>query len=68
MHEWLAQATDLAEGIDQGDWPLIVETRKTGKYGRWIARVRNCAGDYLNDDLDAHGHNKTPGYGPDKWT
>lgn len=52
------------------EWPFMVETGKTGKYGRWITRL-TAASDWsncLNDRLDAAGHNKTPGYGPGKWT
>lgn len=52
------------------DWPFIVETGKTGKYGRWIAKVfaasdrANC----LNYAIDKAGHSKTEGYGPGQWT
>ena len=52
------------------NWPFLVETGKTGKYGRWIAKVfaasdrTNC----LNDAIDKAGHNKVEGYGPGQWT
>lgn len=37
---------------DDGDWPLLVETEKSGKYGRYLATVTRQADDaVLNDDL-----------------
>jgi len=63
VNEWIARARTAGD-----DWPLVIKTGKTGKYGRWIARLYNTAGDCLNDDLDSAGHNKTPNYGPGNWT
>lgn len=34
------------------EWPFVVVTRKTGKYGRWIATLeRKSDGDVLNEAL-----------------
>jgi len=32
--EWIA-----LRSIGNDDWPLVVRTRKTGKYGRWLANI-----------------------------
>lgn len=40
----------IAEG--NGDWPIIVRTEKTGKYGRYLAEVeRQSDGAVLNESL-----------------
>lgn len=38
---------------DDGEWPLIIETRKdaTGKYGRMLAKVHRSDESELNQDL-----------------
>lgn len=42
--DWLDDAT--------GEWPVVVRTEDTGKYGRYLATVKRQAdGAVLNDDL-----------------
>lgn len=46
--DWLDTASD---GHD-GQWPIVVETEKKGKYGRYLATVIRRSDDAnLNDDL-----------------
>jgi micrococcal nuclease len=62
--EWLQSAESI-----NPEWPLIVQTKKTGKYGRWIARVYDSGSEKcLNDAIDEAGFNKTHGYGPGMWS
>lgn len=45
VEQWL-------DGPDADKWPFIVETEKTGKYGRYLARVEHKAsGRVLNDEI-----------------
>jgi len=44
-----------ADGKKASDWPLVVRSRKTGKYGRWLARIWRISdgqelGRYLLDE------------------
>jgi len=48
VEAWFDDATD-AHG---GEWPLVVRTDKTGKYGRYLATIeRRSDGAVLNDAL-----------------
>ncbi|KAB1190573.1 hypothetical protein GJR96_16570 [Haloferax sp. MBLA0076] len=39
-------------GPDEQEWPFVIRTEKTGKFGRYIAEVeRKADGGILNDDL-----------------
>ena len=48
VSDWLANAMSLTGFTD---WPLVVETRKAGKFNRWIAEVWNGDGVNLSDWL-----------------
>ena len=48
VREWLP----AIDADDAGDWPIVVETDKRGKYGRYLARVtRQSDGADLAADL-----------------
>jgi endonuclease YncB( thermonuclease family) len=44
--EWIRTAVDGHDGV----WPLEIETRKSGKYGRLIAAVRRYSDDGILQD------------------
>jgi len=48
VEAWLETAAADADT----EWPLVVRTNKTGKYGRYLAEIeRRSDGDVLNDAL-----------------
>lgn len=48
VEEWLEDA--------EGEWPLVIVTKKSDAFGRYLARVWRPDGRCLNDDLLAAGH------------
>lgn len=52
VREWF----DHARTDYDTEWPLVVVTEKTGKYGRWVADIgRKCDGhDLATDLIDAY--------------
>jgi micrococcal nuclease len=53
--EWLDRDQEDATHLDH-DWPFIVKTAKTGKYGRWLADLRHADGDvWVTDALKEAG-------------
>jgi micrococcal nuclease len=56
---WAAakQHTEVWLAGDTTGWPLRIETVKANeKYGRWLADIRNEAGESLTESLIANGH------------
>lgn len=48
---------ELRHDHELEDWPLLVRTEKTGKYGRWLAQIwRTIDGQELGPTLLAAGH------------
>ena len=66
VQNWLDECD---AGKDMPGWPLLVETGKTGKYGRWIAYIYSSSPGRksLNEAITDAGFNKTMNYGPGNW-
>ncbi len=63
---WLARGELISDG--RGGWrpldvsrPLVVETEKTGKFGRWLARIWR-----EGDDVDLAEHLRHAGFGGER--
>lgn len=53
---WMQAADAMA---DNQEWPLLVRSEKSGKYGRWIGEITTSSQkNNLSDDLLGSGHAK----------
>jgi micrococcal nuclease len=57
-----AEAVDWLTERVEGEWPFIVRTEKTGKYGRWIGDIRSA-----HDDIWITDHLKAEGFDTEDW-
>lgn len=51
VRDWYAEAF-VEHDNTESEWPLVIRSEQTGKYGRWLATVeRKCDNEMLNEAI-----------------